>query len=226
MNQIVSSKQTHLYKGRKSFRSDGETKRLMILEATLDIIAEEGIRGVRHRAVATRANISLASTTYYFKEIGDLISDSLIYFAEKLHDQTILVEQTASVYLGDLNSKGLNESDKKKYLCNELIKILSEHSQNQIRDKKSRILEQAFADEALRNTTIAKALKYTDERMLKVISLFFEHVGIDNVKQSAFCLFSTLRMVELQALVGNDQTSNEQDITNLITYLIERIIVN
>jgi len=56
-----------------SRRSDGAKKKLRILEATLRLIVKEGIRGVKHRAIAKEAGVSLSSTTYYFKDIHDLL---------------------------------------------------------------------------------------------------------------------------------------------------------
>ncbi|WP_414819992.1 TetR/AcrR family transcriptional regulator, partial [Shewanella colwelliana] len=53
------------YVGRTTHRVDGEARRIAILEATLRLIVKEGIRGVRHRAVASEADVPLASTTYY-----------------------------------------------------------------------------------------------------------------------------------------------------------------
>ena len=45
------------YLGRKVTRSDGIETRKLILDTTLDIIVEEGIRGVTHRTIANKANV-------------------------------------------------------------------------------------------------------------------------------------------------------------------------
>ena len=64
------------YRGRKASRQGSEQRRLSILEAALRIIVREGLRGVRHRAVAAEADVPLSATTYYFNDIQDLIADS------------------------------------------------------------------------------------------------------------------------------------------------------
>jgi TetR/AcrR family transcriptional regulator, regulator of biofilm formation and stress response len=48
-----------------------------ILEATLRVIGEGGVKSVTHRAVAQEANVALASTTYYFDSKGALIEEAL-----------------------------------------------------------------------------------------------------------------------------------------------------
>src|SRR5690554_7202695 len=68
--------ETLQYQGRKATRAKSEQRRRDILEATLRIIRTEGVRGVRHRAVAKEAKVPLAATTYYFKDIDELIVDA------------------------------------------------------------------------------------------------------------------------------------------------------
>lgn len=52
----------------------GERRRQALVEAAADLILEGGIDAVRHRSVATRAGLPLASTTYYFDSLDDLVS--------------------------------------------------------------------------------------------------------------------------------------------------------
>ena len=46
-------------------------------------LVEKGVRGVRHRAVAERAGVSLGSTTYHFSSIEDLIISAFKYWREQ-----------------------------------------------------------------------------------------------------------------------------------------------
>lgn len=81
--EFESLKGSIQYQGRKAARAKSEHRRKEILDAALRIVAREGIRGVKHRAVAKEASVPLASTTYYFKDIEELISDAFMLFAEK-----------------------------------------------------------------------------------------------------------------------------------------------
>ena len=47
------------------------------------IIVRDGVRAVRHRAVAAEANVPLSATTYYFKDINDLITDTFAQYVER-----------------------------------------------------------------------------------------------------------------------------------------------
>jgi DNA-binding transcriptional regulator YbjK len=54
-------------------RARGEARRGALVRAAIEVIAESGIGGVTHRAVATRADVPLASTSYYFDSIDELV---------------------------------------------------------------------------------------------------------------------------------------------------------
>jgi DNA-binding transcriptional regulator YbjK len=51
----------------------GERRRQALVEAAAELLAERGFDAVRHRAVAERAGLPLASTTYYFDSLDELI---------------------------------------------------------------------------------------------------------------------------------------------------------
>ncbi|MFR9750762.1 TetR/AcrR family transcriptional regulator [Nocardia sp. 004] len=52
----------------------GERRRQALLTAAAELLLEGGFEAVRHRSVATRADLPLASTTYYFQSLDDLIA--------------------------------------------------------------------------------------------------------------------------------------------------------
>ncbi|WP_063886360.1 TetR/AcrR family transcriptional regulator [Streptomyces sp. NRRL S-31] len=59
-------------------------RRERILAAALELIAEEGVVGVSHRKVATRADVPLGSTTYHFTGMDDLLRQAFTRFADHI----------------------------------------------------------------------------------------------------------------------------------------------
>lgn len=51
----------------------GERRRAALVAAAADLLRTGGFDAVRHRAVAERAGLPLASTTYYFASLPDLV---------------------------------------------------------------------------------------------------------------------------------------------------------
>jgi DNA-binding transcriptional regulator YbjK len=81
--------------------------------AAVEVIAESGIAGVTHRAVANRAGVPLASTSYYFASIDELIEEAvksavadqvaaLDAFAELIADQGGSADELADLIAGAL----------------------------------------------------------------------------------------------------------------------------
>ena len=57
----------------------GERRRYALVSAAAELLCEGGFDAVRHRAVARRAGLPLASTTYYFSSLDDLVERAVEY---------------------------------------------------------------------------------------------------------------------------------------------------
>ncbi|ABV36331.1 putative transcriptional regulator, TetR family [Shewanella sediminis HAW-EB3] len=211
------------YVGRQTSRSDGEARRLVILEATLRLIVRDGIRGVRHRAVAKEADVPLASTTYYFKDIKDLISDSLTYFAEKTLWMNEELENRSFELLKELD--GLAKKDKNSdLLIDNLAQFISEHIREQICHRDKRILELAFHEEALRNAQLADAIKRLDDSFLSTIERFFELLGSKTSMADAHQLLALIKYLEYKYVLIEGADEDDQQLEHIVTSTVHNII--
>ncbi|MBV8928645.1 MAG: TetR family transcriptional regulator [Mycobacteriaceae bacterium] len=61
----------------------GERRRYALVSAAAELLCEGGFDAVRHRAVARRAGLPLASTTYYFSSLDDLIAKAVEHVGEQ-----------------------------------------------------------------------------------------------------------------------------------------------
>lgn len=59
----------------------GAQRRTALIEAAADVLMEDGLAALSHRAVAARAQLPLASTTYYFASADDLRDEALQHVA-------------------------------------------------------------------------------------------------------------------------------------------------
>jgi DNA-binding transcriptional regulator YbjK len=57
----------------------GERRRYALVSAAAELLCEGGFEAVRHRAVARRAGLPLASTTYYFSSLDDLTASAVAH---------------------------------------------------------------------------------------------------------------------------------------------------
>lgn len=77
-----------------SHRARGLARRDALLRAAVEIVAERGVGGATHRAIAERAQVPPSTTTYFFASIDELILEALRHFT------TLRVEQLNT--LGDV----------------------------------------------------------------------------------------------------------------------------
>ncbi|MEW6473584.1 MAG: TetR family transcriptional regulator [Actinomycetota bacterium] len=60
-------------------------RREALLRAAIELLGETGAKSVTHRAVAERAGLPLASTTYYFRSVHELVEEALqLHVAERV----------------------------------------------------------------------------------------------------------------------------------------------
>ena len=72
-------------------------RREALLRATIELLGETGARSVTSRAVAERAGVPLASTTYYFRSVQELVEEALkLHVAERVAELSAM----AAVALG------------------------------------------------------------------------------------------------------------------------------
>jgi DNA-binding transcriptional regulator YbjK len=70
---------------RQPAQERGRRRRDALLDAGAELLAESGFAGVSHRAVAERAGLPLAATTYYFRSRDELIATAF----ERMVDRDI-----------------------------------------------------------------------------------------------------------------------------------------
>jgi DNA-binding transcriptional regulator YbjK len=97
----------------RTYQARGERRRSAILEAALRVIAERGVAGTTHRAVAEAADVPLSATTYYFESLDDLLDAALLLFvrdeaerlrslSDQLEGERIAPAEIARLLIGEL----------------------------------------------------------------------------------------------------------------------------
>lgn len=79
-----------------------------LLGAAIELLAEGGTRAITHRAVAARAGVPLASTTYYFESIDDLTTQALArHVGDRVAEleQLVLAATEAGSSLADISER-------------------------------------------------------------------------------------------------------------------------
>ncbi|WP_448548601.1 TetR/AcrR family transcriptional regulator [Thalassotalea fusca] len=112
-------------------RTKGEQTRKQILHAAVEVLAQQGIKGTTHRAIAKHAGLQLSLTTYYFKDIQELVHQAFqLNSADTMAKAQFAWQQTFDI----LDSYSKTEL-RKVSLKEELRETLTELATNYLLDK-------------------------------------------------------------------------------------------
>ena len=193
------------YHGRKPARQSSEQRRLAILQAALRVMVRDGVRGVRHRAVALEADVPLSATTYYFKDIHDLLADALTLYAKdvmenfvnpfwvKIHEWLLI---NFPLYSGTDLSTALPN------IIEHMVDVAVDEALDRLKNHREKLMiEQAFWYAVLQDERLhGLALDYS-QSLLKDISQMSALIGVERPQEAGRLILMTIRHLEIQGLL-------------------------
>lgn len=216
-----TSSQPLNYRGRRAFRAKSEARRRLILEAALRVIAKEGVRAIRHRAIAKEADVPLAATTYYFKDIDELIIDAFTLYTEKaLAEVTRFSYEFEKPLTQMLNNNLHLAQGNLSTLMQTITEQLVQYIQNQADTYRTMlVIEQAFRYEAILNQRINELVKIHQQALTQHIERFFKMLNFANPKVDAGIVLALFNSLEYKQLLNNKPND-----TNEISLIIARYL--
>lgn len=195
----------------------GEQRRDAILRATWQVVLRDGVRGVRHRAVAEAAGVPLAATTYYFKDIDDLLLQSFELFAEEVVLQFVQpFWAQAQATLGPLRDAGNRDG-----ITEALARLATRFITSRLQDHRDQlIIEYAFWYAALQQPRLQEAVRRMGQRWMQMLMPWLEAFGSRHPEQAARCLLATVRRIEYEGLIEGSASQRPDWIAEALSYQI------
>jgi DNA-binding transcriptional regulator YbjK len=212
----LNSKQSNAvkYKGRKTSRAGSEQRRRLILEAALRIVIREGVRGIRHRAVAKEAEVPLAATTYYFKDIQELINDTFTLYAEQSLEVVNQFSMRLYAPISNGDGKSLVEAmnsadDMSEVIADNMTQYVVEQI-TQHRD--ALIAEQAFRYEAILSPHLRKLGNVHKVALVQKLTDLLTMIESPNPVEDATIVISVLHRIEYEGLLVEPEDLDKEAI--------------
>jgi len=217
-NAVAQSVQ---YQGRKASRKGSEQRRQAILDAAMAIIVRDGVRAVRHRAVAAAAGVPLSATTYYFKDIDDLITDTFAQFVERSAAYMARFWSSTQSQLQELVGALDGSVQARQQVADEIARLALEYVRDQLLNRREHLLaEQALEQEALLNPRLHELVRAHRQILLQGVSQFCQVLGSRQPEQDAKLLTAIIGWMEYQGLLdGVEQLENEDMLAILKRYM-------
>lgn len=199
------------FQGRKTARQSSEQRRIAILQAALRVLVRDGVRGVRHRAVAAEAGVPLSATTYYFKDIHDLLADALTFFASDM--VKTFVEPfwaRANDWIHSFPPETRQDPVKVAELTRHMVELGSEYILARVRDHRQQLLlEHAFWYAALTDERMHGIALQHGRHLLQSFTGVLAYMGVADVELAAKSILMTVRGLEYEGLLGSPDFTPE-----------------
>jgi DNA-binding transcriptional regulator YbjK len=205
------------YQGRKAVREGSEQRRQAILEAALRIIVRDGVRAVRHRSVAAEAAVPLSATTYYFKDINDLITDTFALFVERSAATMSAFWVGAETQLRQIERGDAQDLESRQQLLEQIVAMAVAYVSGQLSDKRDSLLaEQAFRLEALLNPGLLELAAAHRKILYQGVDRLFLVLGSQQPAEDAKVLTGMILQMEYQGLLDGVDKLNVDEMRALL----------
>ncbi len=198
-------------------RNKGEQTRRRILDAVLRVIAREGTRGVTHRAVAAEAAVQLSLTTYYFRDIEEMIEEAFTHFSEDMRPGMESLWSGLFDLLDRFSAVELRKTSVREEICAQLADRATDHMMNQIATKPVGLaVEQVFFTEVRLSPRLRRLGAAHRRQLLEPLERVCRRFNPVDPALDAELLLNTVMALEHQALATSPEEVDEERIRRLL----------
>ncbi len=202
--------------------SKGEKTRLTILHATLRVIASAGRRGVTHRAVAKEAGVSLSLTTYYFKDLSELLIEAFRLHKAELHKQ---LEPSLAAYRAEVEvlqqcrQRGDLQGEQQVLLS--IANQLSDFVFNQVETgSQGLVVEMAFFFDMHMPENFRRVAYELRQRFVDDLAELCDGIGSDDPFSDAEIIIGTIQRLQYEALSVPDSNPSPEKVRKQLRRLL------
>lgn len=215
------------YHGRKPARQSSEQRRVAILEAALRVMVRDGVRGVRHRAVAQEADVPLSATTYYFKDIHDLLADALTLYAKSVMDNVVnpfWVRVREWLFVRYPLFSGLDLKTELPAIAEHIVSMAVDDVVDRLTNHRERLMvEQSFWYAVLQDERLHPlALDYS-QSVLRDATQMLAFIGVEQPVAGARLILMTLRQLEIEGLLRPQGQHDRAAMQRLLMFQVRAI---
>ncbi len=215
------------YHGRKPARESSEMRRVAILQAALRVMVRDGVRGVRHRAVAQEAGVPLSATTYYFKDIHDLLADSLTLYAREVMENVVnpfWVKVREWLFVTYPLYSGTDLRAQLPAIVDFAISRAVEDIIDRVTHHRERLMvEQSFWYAILQDERLhSLGLDYS-QAVLRDATQMLSFIGVEQPASAARLILMTIKQLEVEGLLRPVENIDPEAMKALLLYQVKLI---
>lgn len=184
-----------------SRRVKGELTRQKILEAALRVIANHGYKAVTHRAIAKEADVNLSLTTYYFKDLNELVSEAFVFYKKGIRKEVDSQWQQVFHYLEQYDHHQLKETAIRCQIADKLADFMVGYLEKHVKNNPQGVaVEMTFFFDLHLNESQRELAYELRSRFLTDFIKLCEKLGTADPNTDAELLMGNLQRLECQAV--------------------------
>ncbi len=173
------------------------------------MILRDGIRGVRHRAVAEEARVPLASTTYYFKDIEELLSETFLFWNHSAKIYINLIHDKIAPHLNGNIAEHIKDSEVRVKVADLFSSATIAYVLDQIENHRDdRVIELAFHHEAIRSKKLRHVVRNSLNKQREGMESFYQLIGSANPGADAQVTVSLMLLLEQNAVMDEGEVDD------------------
>ncbi|GGO65039.1 hypothetical protein GCM10010982_05890 [Bowmanella pacifica] len=185
-----------------------EITRGKILEAALDLIADGGLAALSHRTIASRAEVRLSLTSYYFGSLDNLIEAAFDRFVEQTQPYRDKVraniDQQCQLSEGGVSAAQLD------ILTSQLADFLTQHIQAGVTQRRRELgVESHFVYAFNVAEPLAAKIQAFTHMQLQMIESVCQRFGSDMPWQDAHLILAAISQMEFAHANGGREFDAE-----------------
>ncbi|SEL04076.1 transcriptional regulator, TetR family [Colwellia chukchiensis] len=185
-------------------RRKGEQTKNLILESAIIVLAQHGVKGTTHRAIAEQAKLQLSLTTYYFKDIQALIQQAFSSNCQYLLTARIQRWQAMLAVITTIPKAALRTVKQRRALLEQLTDLLLAALEDTAQNHRhQQVVEQLLLTEALVSPSLQALTQQHYQACLKPCLALCQYFSADSAQTStkAEILMTQIQHLEYRHLL-------------------------
>jgi DNA-binding transcriptional regulator YbjK len=182
---------------------------------------------VRHRAVAAEAGVPLSATTYYFKDIDDLLTDTFAQYVERSAAFMAKLWVNNEGLLREMVISGDGSPEARSQLADDIARLMTDYVHRQLINRREHLMaEQAFRQEALLNPRLAELVRSHQQILLQGTCQLFEVLGSREPREDAKVLTAIIGRMEYQGLLNDAEPVGEEEMLGILNRYMHLVLAS
>jgi DNA-binding transcriptional regulator YbjK len=205
-------------------RTKGEKTKNLILLSAIEVLAQQGIKGATHRAIATHANIQLSLTTYYFKDIQELVHQAFELNTMQTVNRGALSWNEMFQVIESYGKTSLRKVNVRAEVRDKLVDISTQYVVRNIIERSTEIIvEQQLFSEIQVTPKLRKLASLHREELLRPFIRLCSYFNKEHALIDADIALTMLNQLEYRHMLA-DRTALDVDNIRAVLYRVISII--